>query len=83
MASCRFCAQCFRALAVAAAVRAPAGTPAADSVLGFDLYIGACRVDSSLISCAREFYPFTAALIFLLICVGVATFLVLRNREHF
>jgi hypothetical protein len=79
MACSTAASHCFWGLAVAAtATAAPAS-----AFLGFDLYAGACRVDSSLISCAREFYPFTSALIFLGICVAVATTLVLRNRERF
>jgi len=57
--------------------------PALVAVLAADFYIGACRVDSSLISCAHEFYPFTSALTFLGICATVAIVLALRNLERF
>lgn len=80
---CFACALFFAIIAMAEATAAYTAKPAVTAVLAFDFYLGGCRVDSSLISCASAFYPFTFALTFLGICVTVAIALVLRNRERF
>jgi hypothetical protein len=86
VAPCRFVvwALAFSAIvAMAEPTAAYTPKPAATAALAMDYYLGSCRVDSSLISCAHEFYPYTLALAFLGICVTVAIGLVLRNRERF
>jgi hypothetical protein len=77
------CALSFVMLVMVEATASYTARPAVDAVLAMDFYLGACRVDMSLISCAKEFYPLTSALTFLVICITVAIALVLRNRERF
>jgi len=77
------CALSFVMLVMAEATASYTARPAVDAVLAMDFYLGACRVDTSLISCAKEFYPITSAFTFLATCVTVAILLTLRNRERF
>jgi hypothetical protein len=76
------CGLFFAIMAMAEATAAYTAKPAATSNLATDVYLGSCRVDTSLISCAREFYPFALPLSFLGICVTAAIALVLWNRER-
>jgi hypothetical protein len=85
VAPCRFVvwAWAFSAIVVMAEATAVyTAKPAATANLATDVYLGSCRVDSSLISCAREFYPFALPLTFLGICVTAAIALVLWNRQR-
>jgi hypothetical protein len=87
MALCRpvLCCGCAFLFAImrAEATAAYTAKPAVTAVLALAFYLGSCRVDSALVSCAHEFYPFTLAPTFLGICITVATAIVVRNRERF
>jgi hypothetical protein len=87
MALCRpvlYCGCAFLfAIMRAEATAAYTAKPAVTAVLALAAYLGSCRVDSALISCAHEFYPFTLAPTFFGTYVTVAIAIVVLNRERF
>ena len=48
---------------------------------GSGAHLGACRIDSTLIPCARQFYPVTFQVVIVAICIFVATFLLRKGRR--
>jgi hypothetical protein len=48
---------------------------------GSGVHLGACRVDSTLLTCARQFYPVTFQIVILAMCVFVGTLMFRKGRR--
>jgi hypothetical protein len=48
---------------------------------GSVVYLGACRVDGTLITCARHSYPVTFQIVILAMCVFVGTLMFRKGRR--
>jgi hypothetical protein len=76
------------ALSIATAARAQAvveyaakSATGALSGSGSGVHLGACRVDSTLMTCARQSYPVTFQVVILAMCVFVGTLIFGRCRR--
>jgi hypothetical protein len=76
------------ALSIATAARAQAvveyaakSATGALSCSGSVVYLGACRVDSTLITCAGQSYPVTFQIVILAMCVFVGTLMFRKGRR--
>lgn len=79
---------CLCALSIATAARAQAvveyAAKSATGALpgsGSGVHLGACRVDSTLITCARQFYPVTFQIVILAMCVFAGTLMFRKGRR--
>src|SRR5690349_18407090 len=84
----RFVLQCLCALSIPTAARAQAVVEyTAKSATGAlsgtvsGVHLGACRVDGTLITCARQFYPVTFQIVILAICVFVGMLMFRKGRR--
>jgi hypothetical protein len=80
--------RCLGALALANAAYAQAAVEYAAksasgalSGSGSDVHLGACRIDSTLITCVRQFYPVMFQVVIVAICVFAATLLFRTGRK--
>jgi hypothetical protein len=48
---------------------------------GSGVHLGACPVDSTLITCVRQFYPVTFQVVILAMCAFVGTLMLRRGRR--
>ena len=77
------CALCFGTAAFAQAVAEYAAQSAASSSAGAGsgFSLGACRVDSTLVSCVSYHYPLAFQAVILAVCVFVGTLMLPKGRR--